>query len=139
MTFVHHPALVGAVREGLALRPGLWVLDATLGLGGHAEAILEAIGPSGHLIGLDRDTEALGLAQERLKRFKGEVMVLHGNFGDLAEILDRAGVGGLDAALFDLGVSSLQLEEGRRGFSFPEKGLWTCGWTSKSQQRRLTS
>ena len=97
-------------------------MDATLGLGGHAEAILEAIGPTGHLVGLDRDQEALRLAQERIKRFEGRGMILHGNFGELAQILDKAGVASLDAALFDLGVSSLQLEKATRGFSFAREG-----------------
>ena len=122
MIYVHHPVLVEAVQDGLALRPGLWVLDATLGLGGHAEAILEAIGPSGHLIGTDRDAEALELARKRLERFKERVMFLHGNFSELAELLGGAGIKGLDAVLFDLGVSSLQLEEAGRGFSFAREG-----------------
>ena len=122
LIYVHHPVLVEAVRDGLALRSGLWVLDATLGLGGHAEAILEAIGPSGHLIGTDRDAEALELARKRLERFKERVMFLHGNFSELAELLGGAGIKGLDAVLFDLGVSSLQLEEAGRGFSFAREG-----------------
>ena len=122
LTFVHRPVLVDAVREGLALRPGLWVLDATLGLGGHAEAILGAIGPFGHLVGLDRDREALELARGRLERFGEQGMLLHGNFGELAQLLDKAEVGMLDAVLFDLGVSSMQLEKGERGFSFAREG-----------------
>ena len=100
----------------------MWVLDATLGLGGHAEAILEAIGPSGRLIAVDRDQEALDLARKRLEGFKEQVLFLHGNFGDLSLLLDGAEVENLDAALFDLGVSSLQLEKGTRGFSFSHEG-----------------
>lgn len=122
MTFVHRPVLVQAVVEGLNLRPGQVVLDATLGLGGHAERILEVLGPSGRLVGVDRDPEALEAAGQRLKRFGDQVFYAHGHFGDLSRILDGAGLDRLDAALFDLGVSSLQLEKAGRGFSFAREG-----------------
>ncbi len=114
--------MVRAVVEGLALLPGQVVLDATLGLGGHAEKILEALGPSGRLVGVDRDLEALEAAGRRLKRFGGQVLYAHGNFGELGRILNEAGVAQVDAALFDLGVSSLQLDKAERGFSFAREG-----------------
>lgn len=98
------------------------VLDATAGLGGHAEAMLERIGPRGRLIAMDRDAEALEQARIRLKRFGDQVEWMHGPFGDLNRMLAEHGIDRLDAALFDLGVSSLQLEEGRRGFSFQREG-----------------
>jgi len=97
-------------------------LDATLGLGGHAEAVLEKIGPQGRLIGLDRDPQALERAQDRLRRFGEQVKLIHGHFGQLAEHLQSQQTPPLDAAYFDLGVSSLQLDSSERGFSFAKPG-----------------
>jgi 16S rRNA (cytosine1402-N4)-methyltransferase len=94
-------------------------VDATVGAGGHARALLEA-GPGIRLLGLDRDPDALALARERLVRFADRVRLLEGNFGDLAELL--AGSAPPDAILADLGVSSMQLEEPSRGFSFRREG-----------------
>ena len=104
------------------MKPGGVVLDATVGLGGHAEAILEKIGPEGRLIALDRDLEAMDQARARLERFAGRVEWIHGPFGEMDRFLAERGVGRLDAAVFDLGVSSLQLDEARRGFSFQREG-----------------
>lgn len=98
------------------------VLDATVGLGGHAEAILERAGTGGRLIGLDRDEQALALARKRLERFGDQVVLAHGNFRDLGRVLDGLGAGMIQGALFDLGVSSLQLDEAGRGFSFSREG-----------------
>ncbi len=81
-----------------------------------------AIGPAGRLIGMDRDLEALQHAESRLRRFKDQMKLIHGNFGDLARWLTEHHVSDLDAALFDLGVSSLQLEKADRGFSFAREG-----------------
>ena len=122
MTPVHQPVLVEEVLRELALRAGAVVLDATVGLGGHAEAMLEASGPAGILVGLDRDPEALAAAEERLKRFGPRVRLVHGNFGEIGKIVEGEDVGNLDAVLFDLGVSSLQLDKGNRGFSFAREG-----------------
>lgn len=122
MREVHEPVQVEAVLEGLQLERGDVVLDATVASGGHAEKILEAIGPTGWLIGLDRDAEILDHARERLDRFKEQMKLIHGHFGELARRLDQEGVGAIDAAFFDLGVSSFQLEEARRGFSFRLEG-----------------
>lgn len=119
---LHRPVLVREVLEGLNLRPGDTVLDATVGLGGHAEEILKVIGPTGRLIGLDRDREALKRASDRLSRYEGQMRLIHGEFGELARLLGEFHVEGLDAALFDLGVSSLQLEKAERGFSFAREG-----------------
>lgn len=119
---IHKPVLLKEVREGLYLRPGDRVLDATVGLGGHAEELLEAIGPRGSLIGLDRDQEALDEAQKRLSRFGDQVKLIHGHFGQLQQLLGELDVDPFDAALFDLGVSSLQLARPSRGFSFAREG-----------------
>jgi len=120
--FIHRPVLLREVLEGLSLKPGAVVLDATLGLGGHAERILQAVGPGGRLIGMDRDREALELARAKLSDFGDRAIFIHGSFGELGKSLDQAGWQALDAALFDLGVSSMQLEKGERGFSFSREG-----------------
>lgn len=122
MTIVHHPVLLREILEGLDLRAGAVVLDATVGLGGHAEAILEVIGRSGRLVAMDRDRQALTLAQGRLERFAQQLTWIHGSFGELEERLRQGGVGLLDGVLFDLGVSSLQLDDPQRGFSFAREG-----------------
>lgn len=118
----HQPVLVEAVIKGLAIDPGATVLDATVGLGGHAESLLKAAGPSGRLIGIDRDPQALEQCQGRLKGFQEQMKLIHASFGQLAAVLEELGVRQLDAALFDLGVSSFQLETGERGFSFLREG-----------------
>ncbi|MEE8138272.1 MAG: 16S rRNA (cytosine(1402)-N(4))-methyltransferase RsmH [Thermoanaerobaculia bacterium] len=117
----HLPVLVeetiGFLEPG---RGGLFV-DCTLGLGGHAAALLAA-GPSVELIGIDRDPEALALAKKRLLSQGRRVRILEGNFANLEDLLAREGVERADGILADLGVSSLQLEEAARGFSFRREG-----------------
>lgn len=104
---------------GLFLRPerGGWIVDATVGLGGHAERLLER-GAALSLLGIDQDPAALDRARARLQRFAGRVVLVHGNFRDLASIVASARVTGPRGILFDLGFSSYQLQESGRGFSF---------------------
>ena len=113
----HKPVLV---KETLTLldpkESGVFV-DATLGGGGHAVEILERVGPNGMLIGIDRDPEAIEYARERLKQYGDRVMLVQGNYQDLESILTSIGITEIDGALFDLGVSSHQLDVDR-GFSF---------------------
>lgn len=116
----HIPVLREEVLALLQPQPGDRFLDATVGLGGHAEAILQASGPTGTLYGIDRDGEALDLAGQRLAPFGGRVRLLHGRYEALAELLGPGEV--FDGALFDLGASSLQLESAARGFSFGREG-----------------
>jgi 16S rRNA (cytosine1402-N4)-methyltransferase len=118
----HVPVLVDEVLSYLAPRPGAVIVDATLGDGGHAEAILRRIAPAGRLVGLDRDGEALARAEERLRRFGQNVMLAHANFADLDEALNGLGVGAVDGVLLDVGVSARQLMEAERGFSFERVG-----------------
>lgn len=92
-------------------------MDATVGLGGHAEAILEKITPGGKLIGIDKDAEALKIADTKLKRFEGSYILFHDDFKDLKAIFEKANAEKADGVLFDLGVSSLQLDKAERGFS----------------------
>jgi len=114
----HEPVLLAEVLRGLAVRPGGSYIDATVGLGGHAEAILEAAQPGGRLLGIDRDGEALCAARERLARFGDAAVLARGVFWDIANIAAAHGLQRVDGVLFDLGVSSLQLDAPGRGFSF---------------------
>ena len=113
------PVLLGETLEWLAPERGGWFVDATLGLGGHAEALLEAA-PDARVLGLDRDAEARELARARLARFGARVEIRAGDFRDLERIAaELAPFAGL---LADLGVSSLQLDRAERGFSFRRDG-----------------
>ena len=124
----HEPVMVREVLEYLAPERGGVYLDGTVGGGGHAEAILEA-GASARLVGVDRDTQALEVARRRLERFGDRVELIEGDFADVAE---RTTVG-LAGALMDLGVSSRQLDEVDRGFSFrpgTPLDMWMAGGAS---------
>ncbi len=122
MTHVHEPVLVEEILRGFALQPGAVVVDATVGFGGHAEALLQAIGPDGRLVGVDRDRDALEQAAKRLENYGDRVKLVHGTFGELARLLTELQVERADAVLFDLGVSSYQLDTPKRGFSFLREG-----------------
>lgn len=117
----HLPVLLAETVHFLAPERGGLFVDCTLGLGGHAEAILAA-GPTARLLGIDRDLEALAFAAERLAPFGDRVRLVHGNFADTARLVAAAGGEALAGLLADFGVSSLQLDEGRRGFSFRRDG-----------------
>jgi len=114
----HRPVLLQETLQLLALRTNGVVVDGTLGAGGHAAAMLEGIGPEGRLIGIDRDTDALALAGERLADYGERFFPLHGRHEELVELLRGAGIFTCDAILLDLGVSSMQLDRAERGFSF---------------------
>lgn len=113
----HLPVLVAETLEWLAPRRGGWFVDATVGLGGHAEALLEGA-PDACLVGLDRDAEALARAARRLERFGDRVRLVRANFHFLEQALADSGVRAVAGVLADLGVSSLQLGTAARGFSF---------------------
>jgi 16S rRNA (cytosine1402-N4)-methyltransferase len=114
---MHVPVLAREVVAALAPSRGGVFVDCTVGLGGHAAAILEAA-PAATLIGIDRDPQALAEAARRLSRFGERVRLLEGEFGDLERILGSVGVVAAAGVLADLGVSSLQLDSAQRGFSF---------------------
>ena len=112
----HEPVMVTEALDWLSPARGGTFLDCTVGLGGHARALLEA--GAGRVIGLDRDAEALDRAGAALASWAGRVELIHADYRTVPEVLAARGVDGLDGALADLGVSSLQLDEVARGFSF---------------------
>ncbi len=119
---IHTPVLLERCIELLApalTRPGAVVVDATEGMGGHSEALLERF-PEVRLIGLDRDTDALRLAGERLARFGDRVTLIHTVYDGIADASASAGASRVEGILFDLGVSSLQLDEADRGFAYAQ-------------------
>src|SRR3989441_6306362 len=103
-------------------RPGGVYVDATLGGGGHAEAILDRIVPGGRLIGIDRDEQALEQASRRLERFGGAVTLIRENFAAIGAVLLSQGIDRVDGVLFDLGASTMQFADPQRGFSFSVAG-----------------
>ena len=119
---VHRPVLLTEVVEQLAPRPGAVFVDGTLGLGGHASDLLAAIQPGGRLYGIDRDPRALALASERLSEYGEAFVPLRGDHADLEALLAGHGVFAVDGILLDLGVSSMQLDDPERGFSFRKDG-----------------
>jgi len=119
---VHHtPVLCREVVRLLAPRPRGVIVDGTVGLGGHAEGLLREA-PAFRLIGIDRDEKALERARERLARYGQRVTLLHGDYRDLDRLLDELGIDRIDGLLLDLGISSLQLDDASRGFSFRRDG-----------------
>ena len=119
---LHEPVLLAEVLTQLDPREGGSFLDGTLGAGGHAEAILERTGPSGRLIGLDVDPAALAEARRVLGRFGDRAILVRSNFALLDVVAREHGLAPLDGILLDLGLSSLQLADERRGFSFRAEG-----------------
>jgi 16S rRNA (cytosine1402-N4)-methyltransferase len=122
----HEPVLLPEILDFLlhaSPPPGGGVYcDVTVGLGGHARGILERSGPDGRLIGLDRDSSALDLAASALSGFGDRMTLLHAPFSDLVRVLKDQGQDEVDGILADLGVSSPQLDQGERGFSFQRRG-----------------
>jgi 16S rRNA (cytosine1402-N4)-methyltransferase len=117
----HVPVLLDEVLEWLDVKPDGTYIDATLGAGGHSAAIAERL-TSGKLISLDQDAQALALAAERLKRFGTTVRLVESSFSRIAEVVHELGIPVVDGVLADLGVSSMQLDQAARGFSFREAG-----------------
>jgi 16S rRNA (cytosine1402-N4)-methyltransferase len=134
--FSHLSVLPAEVLALLDPAPGGIYLDGTVGGGGHARLILEASAPGGRLIGLDRDPSALRKAAEVLAPFGDRVVLRHRNFSEATGVLAELGISGLDGMLLDLGVSSHQLDEASRGFSFRGEAPLdmrmdpTCGQTA---------
>ena len=145
---VHHPVMKAAVVEALNLQQDGIYLDATFGRGGHSAAILTGLGPGGRLLAMDRDPEAVAAARE-LGAGEPRLEVIDRRFGELCAAVDDRGLaGGVDGVVFDLGLSSPQLEDQSRGFSFrgegpldmrmdPREGISAADWINKASGREL--
>jgi 16S rRNA (cytosine1402-N4)-methyltransferase len=118
----HIPVLLEEALQTLAPRSGGRYIDATLGGGGHAEAILEASAPEGRLLGLDADPRAIARVQQRLARFGPRAILVQANFRNIAAVARAQHFQPVDGILFDLGVSSYQFDEAGQGFSFSQEG-----------------
>ena len=116
-SYGHKPVLLDECLEALAIRPDGIYLDGTLGRAGHSLEIARRL-TTGRLIGVDRDETALAAAKERLAEFRDRVTLVHSNFSCIHDILDGLGLEKIDGMLFDLGVSSPQLDDAQRGFSY---------------------
>ncbi len=119
---LHLPVMAREVEEFLNPQAGGCFLDGTLGLAGHSALIAQKIGSSGRLIALDKDQKALALARKKLSTFTGKVDLVHSDFRDFDVVLKNLGVDAVDGMLFDLGISSFQLDAPERGFSFRSEG-----------------
>jgi 16S rRNA (cytosine1402-N4)-methyltransferase len=118
----HTPVLVEETIHWLAIKPDGLYVDATVGLGGHAIEIVRRLGAGGQFVGLDRDAAALEIARTRLAEFGDKVTLVHANFSQIGEVFAERRLRPADGVLADLGVSSMQLDQGERGFSFRERG-----------------
>ena len=121
-TVLHTPVLVREVMEGLEVKPGGRYIDSTLGTAGHAKVILDLSSPDGTLLGIDQDPQAVEVAQAMLQAYGSRVALVHDSFIRLAAIASEKDFVPADGVLLDLGVSSLQLEQSERGFSFQAEG-----------------
>ena len=118
MDFKHTPVLFEECMEGLRIQPGGTYADGTLGGGGHAAGIAAGIGENGLLIGIDRDRDALSAAEEHLKPFPCRKILVQRTYAQIKEVLAEYGIEGLHGAILDIGVSSFQLDNVNRGFSY---------------------
>ena len=119
---MHIPVLLYQILEAFSDLKVRYFVDGTVGGGGHSEALLEHHPEIKTLVGIDQDPDALKMAEERLKEWKKTVILVHGNFGDLMGYLEALGVEKIDGMLLDLGLSSMQLAEAEKGFSFLLEG-----------------
>ena len=119
---MHEPVLLEAVMAHLAVKAGGTYVDGTAGGGGHTEALLRSVGPTGRVVALDRDAGALERVRRRLAGVPGELLTVHTNFRALGAALDAGGIGAVDGVLLDVGLSSDQLDTPERGFGFRSDG-----------------
>ena len=118
MDFKHVPVLYEECISNLNIKSGGIYVDGTLGGGGHAGGIARQLGPDGMLIGIDRDTDAINAAGKRLASAECRVQLVHSNYSEIKQVLRDLEIDGIDGALLDIGVSSFQLDNSERGFSY---------------------
>lgn len=121
MDFKHVTVLLNETVDGLNVKPDGIYVDGTLGGGGHSEFLLSKL-TTGKLIGIDQDTDALKAAGERLSKYKDNLILVHSNFSNIKQVLEELEIDGIDGMMMDLGVSSYQLDEADRGFSYMNDG-----------------
>ena len=140
MEFNHTSVLLRETVDSVVTNPKGIYVDCTLGGAGHAHAVGEMLDPEGMIIGLDQDEDALSVARQRLSDLKCQVLTIPTNFSNLKEALRNAGIYEVDGFIFDLGVSSYQLDTPERGFSYMMMDLLICEWIKMhlSQQRKLS-
>ena len=145
---IHVPVLLDEVVTGLQARPGGYFVDCTVGLGGHSAAILREVLPLGRLLGIDADPDAIKISRDTLSNYGETVTLVNDNFTNLEAICERYRFHPVDGILFDLGVSSLQLDTAERGFSFhldapldmrfnPEQGLAASDIVNRFSEQEL--
>jgi len=146
--FAHHPVMLAEVMEALSVKPSGKYIDATFGRGGHARALLERLGPEGRLLVMDKDPQAVACARTALGG-DSRVTIVQGSFARLGEACGRLGLTGrVDGVLLDLGVSSPQLDDPRRGFSFrkegpldmrmdPTQGVSAAQWIARASEQEI--
>ncbi|HNP59231.1 MAG TPA: 16S rRNA (cytosine(1402)-N(4))-methyltransferase RsmH [Nitrospirales bacterium] len=122
MNDVHIPVLVEEISFWLNPLPGGVYVDCTVGLGGTSLKLLEKSGKNAHIIGLDRDYQAVAIAKKTLSEYESSVNIEHGNFSHIKDVVQKSGYEKVDGVVFDLGVSSMQLDQPERGFSFSQSG-----------------
>ena len=120
MEFKHISVLLDETIESLNIKPDGIYVDGTLGGGGHSLEILKRLGPNGRLIGIDQDKDAIKAATKRLEEYKDKVTIVHSNYQNIDSVLKNLGIGGVDGIVLDLGVSSYQLDNAERGFTYKE-------------------
>lgn len=120
--FSHVTVLLNETVGGLNIKPDGIYVDGTLGGGGHSEAICKQLGENGLLIGIDQDEDALKAAKERLEPYANRTLFVHNNFSNIKEVLESLEIEAIDGMMMDLGVSSYQLDEAERGFSYMNTG-----------------
>jgi 16S rRNA (cytosine1402-N4)-methyltransferase len=135
--FVHESVMTLETLGFLQPRSGGVYADATLGAGGHTAAILDASAPAGRVLSVDRDPRAVENAQQRLAAYGDRALIVHGEFRDLPALLSNAGLGLVDGIVADLGVSSPQLDDAARGFSFQQDGPLDMRMDSSSGETAL--
>ena len=121
MTFQHYSVLLNETIEQLDIKENGIYVDGTLGGGGHANAVLQRLGDGGRLIGIDQDADAIAAATQRLQPFQDKVTIIRSNYCEMPQRLREIGITQVDGIMLDLGVSSYQLDEPMRGFTYKEE------------------